>query len=378
MLHARQAAQPVRPVGDGGTEVGGIEFDGQVADQPRADEFDRHGKLAEDALIEALTERRAPSADQISPDTLLMALVNQHLARLAEDGRSPVTLSTYRFTAGKLAKFIGGVRVGEASTARLDATLRSMRAAHGATMAKQSKTILRGGLQLAVMANVLGANPVRDVQPLQSKSQPKGAVALSADGLRDLFRRLRASDYCRDRDLVDPFIMFIATGLRRSELFGLRWSDVDEDGATVTLSGRLVRVSGDGLKWIPAAKSDAGRRTLPLPRFAVEMMQARRDVPYLGEQTMIFPSTAGTWRDPNNFGKQWRTVRETLGVPEVTTHSFRKTVADLIDAEGLSARVGADQLGHSHVSMTQDKYLSRGRIHAEVADLLDRAVINAE
>ena len=93
---------------------------------------------------------------------------------------------------------------------------------------------------------------------------------------------------------------------------------------------------------------------------------------------MIFPSTAGTWRDPNNFGKQWRTVRETLGVPEVTTHSFRKTVADLIDAEGLSARVGADQLGHSHVSMTQDKYMSRGRIHAEVADLLDRAVINAE
>ena len=53
-------------------------------------------------------------------------------------------------------------------------------------------------------------------------------------------------------------------------------------------------------------------------------------------------------------------------------------MADLIDAEGLSARVGADQLGHSHVSMTQDKYMSRARIHAEVADLLDRAVITAE
>ncbi len=46
-------------------------------------------------------------------------------------------------------------------------------------MAKQSKTILRGALQLAVMANVLGANPVRDVQPLQSKNQPKGATALT-------------------------------------------------------------------------------------------------------------------------------------------------------------------------------------------------------
>ena len=87
---------------------------------------------------------------------------------------------------------------------------------------------------------------------------------------------------------------------------------------------------------------------------------------------MIFPSTAGTWRDPNNFGKQWRTVRDDLGVPEVTTHSFRKTVATLIDDEGLSARVGADQLGHARVSMTQDRYMARGRIHTQVADLLDR------
>ena len=43
-------------------------------------------------------------------------------------------------------------------------------------MAKQAKTILRGGLQLAVMANVLSANPVRYVQPLPAKGRPKGAV----------------------------------------------------------------------------------------------------------------------------------------------------------------------------------------------------------
>jgi hypothetical protein len=47
------------------------------------------------------------------------------------------------------------------------------------------------------------------------------------------------------------------------------------------------------------------------------------------------------------------TVRETLGVPDVTSHSFRKTVATLIDDEGLSARIGADHLGHYRISMTQ-------------------------
>jgi hypothetical protein len=44
----------------------------------------------------------------------------------------------------------------------------------------------------------------------------------------------------------------------------------------------------------------------------------------LGKRAVIFPSTAGTLRDPNNFGKEWRSVREELGVPDVTTHSFRK------------------------------------------------------
>jgi hypothetical protein len=65
------------------------------------DEHDQHGKLAEDALIEALAERRPPSGapDAISLDTPVMALVDAHIARLADDGRSPVTLSTYQFAS---------------------------------------------------------------------------------------------------------------------------------------------------------------------------------------------------------------------------------------------------------------------------------------
>jgi hypothetical protein len=69
-------------------------------------------------------------------------------------------------------------------------------------MAKQSKTILRGGLQPAVMANVLGTNPVRDVAPLQSKAKPRGAVAQAADELPGLLAKLSASAYCREHDLA--------------------------------------------------------------------------------------------------------------------------------------------------------------------------------
>lgn len=337
--------------------------------------YDQYGKLAEDALVQALADRRPSSgSDAVGLETPVTALVEQHLTRLAEDGRSPVTLATYRFAVGKLKKFIGGLKLGEASPARIDAALRSMRTAHGATMARQAKTVLRGALQLAVMANVLGSNPVRDVQPLRSKSQPKGAVGLTAEQLRALLQKVGESRYCREHDLVDPITLLIATGLRRSELLGARWVDYDQEARTIAVTGKVIRVAGEGLTRVDETKSAAGRRIVPLPLFAVAMLTARRQVPYLGEQAVIFPSSAGTLRDPNNFGKEWRTVRKELGVPEVTTHSFRKTVATLIDDDGLSARIGADHLGHTHVSMTQDRYMTRGRIHTQVADLLDRTV----
>lgn len=340
-----------------------------------ADEFDQYGKLAEDALIDVLKGRRPPAmGDEVTLDTPISTLIEWHLERLADDHRSLATISTYKFAAKKLNKFISAVRVHEATPARIDAAIRSMRITHGATMARQSKTILRGALQLAVMASLLSANPVRDVQAIRSNAQPKGATALTGEQLREVLAKLRGSTYCQNRDLVDPVTVLIATGLRRSELLALRWVDFDPEAAKLSVTGKLVRATGHGLRRMDETKSAAGKRTLPLPQFAVDVLKSRRGRAFVGEQPMLFPSTAGTWRDPNNFAKQWRTVREDLGAPEITTHSFRRTVATLIDDAGLSARVGADQLGHTKVSMTQDNYMARNRVHTEVADLLDRAI----
>jgi len=339
-----------------------------------ADGDDQHGKLAEDALIEALEQRRAAGDGEITLDTKIIRLVDRHIDRLEEDGRAVRTIDTYRYCSKLLAKIMGGVRVGEGTPARIDAAIRSMRTAHGDVMAVQSKTILKGGLHLAVMANVIGSNPVRDVSPIRAKSKPKGAQALTGDELRALFVNLRESDDCQRHDLVDPITLFIATGLRISELLGLRWADYDAKAATITVTGKVVRATGKGLQRIDEAKSAAGLRTVPLPAFAVTVLSSRKGRPYLGEQKMIFPSTAGTWRDPDNFRARWREVREALGVPDAVSHSFRKSLATLIDDEGLSARIGADHLGHSRISMTQDKYMARGRVHTAVADLMERTI----
>jgi integrase len=144
--------------------------------------------------------------------------------------------------------------------------------------------------------------------------------------------------------------------------------------STLAITGKVIRATGKGLLWIDETKTAAGRRKLPLSSFAVTVLSARRSLPYRGEQSMIFPSTTGTWRDPDNFRARWREVRVDLGVPDATSHSFRKSIATLTDDEGLSARIGAYHLGHTRISMTQDKYMARGRVHTAVADLLDRTI----
>ena len=89
-----------------------------------ADDHDQHGKLAEDALIEALQARRSVSDNDITLDTKIVSLVDQHIDRLEEDGRAVRTIDTYRYCAKLLGKIVAGVRVGEATPARIDAAIR--------------------------------------------------------------------------------------------------------------------------------------------------------------------------------------------------------------------------------------------------------------
>ena len=335
---------------------------------------DQHGKKAEDALLSALETRQPPGGGDISKSTKVTDLIKLHIERLTEDGKADRTIDTYKYTAGKLGKLIGGLRVEDATPPRIDAALRSMKTAHGPSMAKQAKFLFLGGLQLAVMAGVISSNPTRDVISSGTPEKPKGAKPVATEELGDLLEKVQMSDFCIEKDLVDPIHMLMATGLRRSELLGLRWVDYDPVGGNVTVTGKLIRVHGQGLKRVSKTKTDAGRRTIGVPPSVQEMLAARKRKPYYGEQPMIFPSTAGTWRDPDNFNKDWRRARESLGVPDVSSHSFRKSVATLIDEGGLSARIGADHLGHARISMTQDTYMRRGQTHPEVVDLVEKAL----
>jgi integrase len=206
--------------------------------------------------------------------------------------------------------------------------------------------------------------------------ESKSAPALSPDKLRSILDAMRSSqivlnpankvtpkqtlsEHCGAADLTDLVTMFAATGARISEVLGIRWQDVDFTAKTVTITGKVNCFPRQGMIRESFTKTAAGLRVLPLPAFAIVMLMGRQVAASGNAHDVVFPSALGTLRDPSAVHKQWRTVRGCLKLDWVTSHTYRKTLATLLDDQGLSARVGADQLGHAQVSMTQDVYMGR-------------------
>lgn len=74
--------------------------------------------------------------------------------------------------------------------------------------------------------------------------------------------------------------------------------------------------------------------------------------------SLLFPSHVMTLRDPSNTQRELRDVRHQIGYPELSTHTFRKTAATMLDRAGMSATEIAAFLDHKNPSMTQDVYMN--------------------
>ncbi|MED5043154.1 site-specific integrase [Geobacillus stearothermophilus] len=79
------------------------------------------------------------------------------------------------------------------------------------------------------------------------------------------------------KGLVAPFLVDVVTGLRRGELLGLKWEDIDFKSKTITINGTLYRRKGEGLKYKPKTKTDSSdNRVIPIPDAIVEVLRKEK------------------------------------------------------------------------------------------------------
>lgn len=233
---------------------------------------------------------------------------------------------------------------------------------------RTGRNVLSGMFRYAVRKDALSVNPVRESQltkNIEARGRTGGARDITIEELRFMLAAVRTSrlpcprklsraernrgtpvksytaptvaDYCESTDLADWVTLLAATGLRRSQTLGLLWSDIDLDDCTLRVSGKVVRVKGQGLVRVEKDDDPKNRRgVIALPEFAVEMLRRRKVAlaarrlasppdPNATVLDLVFPSTVWTLRDPQNVGHEWQRVRDALGIPEdVTAHSPRR------------------------------------------------------
>lgn len=344
---------------------------------------ERTGKTAgaaRNALTAHLAERATPSGADLTGDSRLSEVVPVWLAeqetRLSKGNLALNTVRRYREVLQlHIEPALGNLRMYECTVSRLDAFVKAVDANVGSGTAKHCKVVLNGVMGLAARHGAVRTNPMRDVASVTvTKKEPR---AMTLDEVA-AFRRaayVRQTTPRQGRhatDIVDVVDMFLATGGRVGETLALRWSDVDLDAGTVTISGTIVmsdsKPSRPMRQAFPKGKKPT---TLLLPAFAVAMLLRRQVNAVPNVNDAVFPSMNGTWRDPGNLRKQLNKVRVDAQLEWVTPHSFRKTVATLL-AEEADVATASAQLSHKSEDVTRAHYVVKPALAPDSRDVLQR------
>jgi integrase len=293
-------------------------------------------------------------------------------ALVADDRRSPGTLETYRRQLSRhVIPALGELRLGEVTTPLVDKFIGKVKTEVGPATARTCRSIVSGIMSLAVRYGAVVANPVREVDRVEGSTKKEPRALTEAERVAWIVRLAADEDAVR-KDLLDLTAFLLATGCRIGEALAVLWSEADFKAESVAITSTIIRVTGVGLVR-KRTKSRAGQRVLPLPSWAVSMLR-RRFMDNVRLDQPVFPDSLGEFRDPSNVQRDLRSARGTKEMAWVTSHSFRKTTATILDDAGLSSRLVADQLGHSRPSMTQDVYLGRKLSDNRAAAALEAAL----
>lgn len=155
----------------------------------------------------------------------------------------------------------------------------------------------------------------------------------------------------------------LALGLRRGEVLGLRWSDVDLDAGTIAIGGQFQH--HDGAWHYLEPKTDRSRRMLALPAFLKARIQEQRSRVLeqrlrAGAQwqdyELVFPSEQGTPHYGENISHRFARLLRQSGMPAMRLHDLRHGAASLLLAQGVTLREIMEILGHAQISITADLY----------------------
>ncbi|MGW4620629.1 tyrosine-type recombinase/integrase [Streptomyces sp. NPDC004592] len=278
------------------------------------------------------------------------------LENVIKPRRKRTTYAKYEFHVRLyLVPMLGTKKLESLSVADVRRFLARLEQQTTAATAKETHKVLRTALSAACREELIARNVVTlvDAPRVESRSLDPWSLDETLDFLTA----------ARTDPLYPAFVLSIALGLRRGEVIGLRWQDVDLDKREVRVRKQRQRVGGEAYEDDP--KGRRRRQVPPLPAMCVaplryqRMRQAamrERAGDRWEDSDYVFTTRTGRPIEPRNVYRSFTRVAGNAGLRVIRLHDARHGCATLLTAAGVAPRVVMEILGHSQIAVTVNVY----------------------
>lgn len=269
---------------------------------------------------------------------------------------SPRTHESYGYLLrAHILPGLGGYKLDKLKPAQLQSYYaKRLESGSAASSVRKEHNLLHAAFRHAVRMGQMATNPADVVVPPKPRrremhflTEPETAAMLRA---------------AEDTDLHLPLLIAVATGVRRGELLGLRWADVDLEAKTITVNQTLQEAYGQIAFKEP--KTTRSRRRITLPDLVVEALRTQHakaaekalaSEPADETPDLVLPAPGGGGWWPSNFNRIWMRFKKKQGL-QVRFHDLRHTHATQLLRAGIHPKVVSERLGHASIGITLDTY----------------------
>ena len=318
-------------------------------------------RAAEQALAEAVgasTRGMAVSRSTIKLDDYL-----DEWFATARQSLRPTTARGYAQSIGRLSKALGNYQLQSLTPMQVQRCYTELLESGGhegkplaPKTVRHAHVVLRKALADAERMGLVSRNAAASARP--PAGEHAEMTTWSSEDLRDFLAAVEGHPY------EIGFRLLAATGLRRGEVLGMRWRDVDFDLGQIAVANTITEIGAETVMGPP--KTARSRRNVYLDRRTVAALREHRQrqreqriaagPAWDADHDWVLTDELGGFVRPQSMSYEWRKLIERLDLPRIRLHDLRHTHATLALKAGVHPKVVSERLGHATVGITLDLY----------------------
>lgn len=286
---------------------------------------------------------------------LMEYYIDVHVSKLR-----PRTIDNYtKYIQNYIYPTLGDIKVKDLTTIKVQKWMAELNEkGYSLSTQKTVYLLLKGALKKAVSWEIVKKNCMENIPCPNPKRIER--MTWSVEQVHSFL------DASRQRNLnyYIAFLLAFHTGMRKSEILGLQWKDIDFDKKVIHVRRSLLDKKGGGYDF-DDVKSGSSRRTIAIDDILlIELKKHRiRQREYRlvhGENyvdmDLVVSTYKGTPINQRTISEELYIIRERLGLPKIRFHDIRHTHATLLLQHGENVKVISERLGHSSIGITLDVY----------------------